>query len=123
MPWPVTVPLRITASTPPTPIALVAISTCPAAGTGSGRSVTVSPSGLPNVWIVTAFKIGSWSRGNGGRGPGAEEARARRLRTLTDGTVHLAKVREVTAPLPHPLRSDALDNRERILEAARTLLA
>ncbi|MEU9356197.1 helix-turn-helix domain-containing protein [Streptomyces griseoloalbus] len=29
----------------------------------------------------------------------------------------------MTVPLPHPLRSDALDNRERILEAARALFA
>lgn len=47
----------------------------------------------------------------------------RRPRTLTDAPVRLVKVREVTVPLPHPLRSDALDNRERVLEAARTLFA
>jgi AcrR family transcriptional regulator len=29
----------------------------------------------------------------------------------------------VTVPLPHPLRSDAVDNRERIVRAARTLFA
>jgi AcrR family transcriptional regulator len=44
-------------------------------------------------------------------------------RTLTDATVRLAKVRAVTDRLPHPLRSDALDNRERILEAARAVFA
>ncbi|QXN88774.1 TetR/AcrR family transcriptional regulator [Nocardia iowensis] len=42
-------------------------------------------------------------------------------RTVTDGPVRLAKVRAVTAHLPHTLRSDARDNRERILEAARTV--
>lgn len=42
-------------------------------------------------------------------------------RTVTDAPVRLAKVRAVTAHLPHALRSDARDNRERILEAARTV--
>lgn len=42
-------------------------------------------------------------------------------RTVTDGPVRLVKVRAVTAHLPHTLRSDARDNRERILEAARTV--
>ncbi|MEU0502618.1 helix-turn-helix domain-containing protein [Nocardia sp. NPDC005998] len=42
-------------------------------------------------------------------------------RTVTDGPVRLAKVRAVTAHLPHTQRSDARDNRERILEAARTV--
>lgn len=40
---------------------------------------------------------------------------------VTDAPVRLAKVRAVTAHLPHALRSDARDNRERILEAARTV--
>ncbi|MEV5748432.1 helix-turn-helix domain-containing protein [Actinoallomurus sp. NPDC052308] len=40
-----------------------------------------------------------------------------------DAPVRLAKVRPVTAPLPHSLRSDALDNRERVLDAARALFA
>ncbi len=44
-------------------------------------------------------------------------------RTVTDATVHLTKVRAVTDPPPHILRSDALDNRERILGAARALFA
>jgi AcrR family transcriptional regulator len=39
--------------------------------------------------------------------------------TVTDATVRLAKVRAVTVRLPHTLRSDARDNRERILDAAR----
>lgn len=47
----------------------------------------------------------------------------RALRTLTDATVHFAKVRVVTGHVTHPLRSDAQDNRERILDAARTLFA
>lgn len=45
------------------------------------------------------------------------------LRTLTDASVHLSKVRAVTDRLPHTLRSDALDNRERIVDAARSLFA
>jgi AcrR family transcriptional regulator len=45
------------------------------------------------------------------------------VRTLTDAPVRLAKVRAVTDRLPHMLRSDALDNRERILDAARALFA
>lgn len=47
----------------------------------------------------------------------------RALRTLTDATVHFAKVRVVTGQVTHPLRSDARDNRERILDAARSLFA
>ena len=50
-----TAPLRIRASTPPTPIASGVISTCPSAGLRSGRSMTASPSGPPNAWIATAF--------------------------------------------------------------------
>lgn len=44
-------------------------------------------------------------------------------RTLTDAPVRLGKVRVVTDRLPHTLRSDALDNRERILDAARALFS
>jgi AcrR family transcriptional regulator len=40
-----------------------------------------------------------------------------------DGCVHLAKVRAVTDRLPHTLRSDARDNRDRILDAAREVFA
>lgn len=40
-----------------------------------------------------------------------------------DAAAGLAKVREVTVDLPHKLRSDALDNRERILDAARAAFA
>lgn len=47
----------------------------------------------------------------------------RRVRTLTDAPVRLAKVGAVTDRLPHKLRSDARDNRERILGAARALFA
>lgn len=43
--------------------------------------------------------------------------------TLPDAAVRLAKVREVTDRLPHTLRSDARDNRERILHAARAVFA
>lgn len=42
-------------------------------------------------------------------------------RNVTDAPVRLAKVRVVTDPLPRTLRSDARDNRERILDAARAL--
>jgi AcrR family transcriptional regulator len=44
-------------------------------------------------------------------------------RTLSDAAVRLAKVRAVTDRLPHTLRSDARDNRELILDAARALFA
>src|SRR3569833_578980 len=40
-----------------------------------------------------------------------------------DAPVRLPKEREVTDRLPHPLRSDAQDNRERILCSARALFA
>jgi AcrR family transcriptional regulator len=40
-----------------------------------------------------------------------------------DAGVRLAKVRAVTDHLPHALRSDASDNRERILDAARAVFA
>jgi AcrR family transcriptional regulator len=43
--------------------------------------------------------------------------------TLTDAIVRLAKVRAVTSRLPHALRSDARDNRELILDAARAVFA
>lgn len=43
--------------------------------------------------------------------------------TLTDAGVHLGKVRAMDDELPHPLRSDAQDNRRRILQSARTLFA
>lgn len=63
--------------------------------------MTARPAGLPNAWIATAFMP----------------------RTLTDAAVRLAKVREVTDRLPHTLRSDARDNRERLLDAARAVFA
>src|SRR5690349_1268544 len=44
-------------------------------------------------------------------------------RTLTDVIGHTAKGRAVSDRLPHMLRADALDNRERILDAARALFA
>jgi len=40
-----------------------------------------------------------------------------------DAPVHLAKVRGMTGTLPHVLRSDAQDNRDRVLKAARELFA
>ena len=43
--------------------------------------------------------------------------------TLTDAPVRLGKVRAVNDPLPRTPRSDALDNRRRILEAARAVFA
>jgi AcrR family transcriptional regulator len=63
--------------------------------------MTVRPAGPPNAWIATAFMPA----------------------TLTDAAVRLAKVRAVTDCLPHGLRSDAADNGERILDAARSVLA
>ncbi|GGO36941.1 TetR family transcriptional regulator [Streptomyces lasiicapitis] len=45
------------------------------------------------------------------------------VRTLTDAPVHFAKVRDMADQLPHALRSDALDNRDRILDAARRLFS
>jgi AcrR family transcriptional regulator len=44
-------------------------------------------------------------------------------RTLAEHPVRLAKVRAVTNRLPHSLRSDARDNRERILAVTRTMFA
>src|ERR1700677_224510 len=89
------------ASTPPTPIASAVISTCPAAGLGAGTSMSARPPGLPNAWIATAFM----------------------RRTLPDTPVRLAKVRVMPDRLPHLFRSDARDNRELILLAARTVFA
>lgn len=74
-------------STPPTPIASVAISTCPSAGLGSGRSMTARPSGLPNAWISTAFTVVSLVLGSirtlieaiSLRGPKRRAARRARL--------------------------------------------
>lgn len=43
--------------------------------------------------------------------------------TLTDAAVRLIELRAVTDPLPHSLRSDARDNRERVLAAARAVFA
>jgi AcrR family transcriptional regulator len=71
--------------------------------------MTARPSGLPNAWIATAFNVVSVLRGSIG--------------TLADAPVRLAKVRAVTDRLPHTLRSDARDNRELILAAARAVLA
>jgi AcrR family transcriptional regulator len=45
------------------------------------------------------------------------------IRTVVDANVHLAEVRTMGAELPHNLRADAQDNRDRILDAARTLFA
>ncbi len=73
--------------------------------------MTARPSGLPNAWIATAFNDVSLS------------PKLSRLRTLTGAAVRLAKVRVVTGRLPHTLRSDARDNRELILDAARAVFA
>lgn len=42
---------------------------------------------------------------------------------VTDACVHLAKLRAMTGTLPQLLRSDAQDNRDRVLAAARELFA
>jgi AcrR family transcriptional regulator len=42
---------------------------------------------------------------------------------VTDAPVHFCKVRVVTAQMPQLLRSDARDNRDRVLAAARELFA
>lgn len=47
----------------------------------------------------------------------------RTLAKLTDARVHFQKVRDMSETLPHKLRSDARDNRDRILAAARSLYA
>jgi AcrR family transcriptional regulator len=96
--------------------------------------MTARPSGLPNAWIATAFNVVSvfWVDGDGpgtahtdaaGASGPCRIAKLSRTRTLSDAAVRLAKVRAVTDGLPHTLRSDALDNRERILDAARALFA
>src|SRR5690606_4738368 len=77
-----------------------------------------SPSGLPNDRMTTAFTISP--RSGVGR---ARNGSSRSIPTLTDAPVRLAKVRGMPDHLTHPLRSDARDNRDRILEAARTLFA
>jgi AcrR family transcriptional regulator len=76
--------------------------------------MTARPSGPPNASITTAFNDVSlvsadWLGLTG--------------RTLADAAVRLAKVRAVTDRLPHALRSDARDNRELILSAARAVFA
>jgi AcrR family transcriptional regulator len=43
--------------------------------------------------------------------------------TVKDAGVHLSEVRIMNDRLPHMLRADAQDNRDRILETARTLFA
>jgi AcrR family transcriptional regulator len=43
--------------------------------------------------------------------------------TVADARVHFAKVRSMRHQVPQLLRSDAEDNRERLLDAARTLFA
>jgi hypothetical protein len=48
------VPRRIIASTPPTPIAATSTSTWPAAGAGEGASISAMPLGSPNRLIATA---------------------------------------------------------------------
>lgn len=45
------------------------------------------------------------------------------LGTLTDACVHFSEVRTMTDQLPHILRSDAQDNRDRLLEVARALFS
>ena len=42
---------------------------------------------------------------------------------MTENLARTTKVRAVTGDLPHTLRADARDNRERILDAARTVFA
>src|ERR1700735_1274970 len=73
--------------------------------------MTARPAGLPNALIATAFTAVSLV-------PGCPA-------TLTAAAAGLAKVRAVTERLPHPrpLRSDARDNRDLILDAARAAFA
>ena len=73
------------------------------------RGLRTSGSRLPSLSSPVSGSIG--------------RARPRRLRTVTDAPVRFAKVRAVTDRLPQTLRADALDNRERILDAARALFA
>jgi len=42
---------------------------------------------------------------------------------VTDATVHLQEVIAIAEHLPHRLRADAQDNRDRVLDAARTLFS
>ncbi len=43
--------------------------------------------------------------------------------TVTDAAVHFCEMRTMTDRLPHLLRADARDNRDRVLDAARTLFS
>jgi AcrR family transcriptional regulator len=45
------------------------------------------------------------------------------LENVTDTPVHLTEVSGLTEQLPHLLRSDAQDNRDRVLDAARALFS
>jgi AcrR family transcriptional regulator len=113
-PKPPSVPRRITASTPTTPIASVSTTTWPGAGTGAGTSITAMPLGSPNRLIATARTIVSVSSVTpcGTVWP-----------TVTDVCVHFHEVRTMTDRLPQMLRADAQDNRDRVLEAARSLFS
>jgi hypothetical protein len=77
--------------------------------------MTARPSGRPNAWIATAFNVVSlfW----------IDRDSLGSIGTLPDAAVRLAKLRAMTDRLPHTLRSDARDNRELILDAARALFA
>lgn len=57
------------------------------------------------------------------RRPAVPALGSSRSATLTDAPVRLPEVRAVTNRLPHALRSDAADNRARILDAARALFS
>jgi AcrR family transcriptional regulator len=61
----------------------------------------VSPSYLVEVMLFPSIRTGQ--------------------RTVSDTPIRFTKVRAVTARLPRNLRSDARDNRERILDAARSV--
>ena len=106
-------PRRMTASTPPTPIASVcdqhlARRRAPA----PGRSTTAIPLGSPNSWIVTARTCLSFCRCGATVG------------TVVDAPVRLDEVRtHGRAHLTQMLRADAQENRDRILAAARALFA
>src|ERR1700678_575151 len=63
------------------------------------------------------------SRPTGGSRPARPRGQASVAPTLRRATADLAKVRAVDARLPHPLRSDARDNRDLILDAARAAFA
>ena len=45
------------------------------------------------------------------------------MATVTDAPVRLSEMRSMAQRLPHMLRSDAQENRDRILESARTLVS